>query len=545
MAEVIRFEAARAWGWYDRGLALLDVLDRRSAACCAAMAGIYLELLNRIAADPTPGHARAAVVVDARQAARRRALADPRTGCMNRPDAIVVGGGLAGITAALKLADAGRAVVLLEGRPRLGGAAFSFRRGDLSVDNGQHVFLRCCDAYRWLLERLDVVDQVVLQPHLDIPVLRADGRRARLRRMPGVPAPAHLTGALATYGLLSPADRLRAVRGALALRRLDPADPELDARTLGEFLRAHGQNDATIGALWGIVATATLNLSPDEASLALAAKVFRTGLLDHAERRPTSGTQRRRSARCTRPRRCAPSRTPVWRSRLGQRVDSVVRPARCAPTNAAGRRTQSCSPCRTRTRSRSRRTSPTPRQRAPATSARRPSSTCTSSTTVRSPTCRSPLPSTPRCSGSSTAPSPPACTTPRRTVSTSPSRCRPRTARSTCRAARCRSSTSRNSPGCCRLPGSATVLDSFVTRERRATFRQAAGSAALRPGADVGVPGLWLAGAWTATGWPDTMESAVRSGISAAEGVLGEVSPTASTVGTVASTVRSSGKAGA
>jgi phytoene synthase len=52
LAEVIRFEAARAWGWYDRGLRLLDVLDHRSAACCAALAGIYRELLQRIAADP-------------------------------------------------------------------------------------------------------------------------------------------------------------------------------------------------------------------------------------------------------------------------------------------------------------------------------------------------------------------------------------------------------------------------------------------------------------------------------------------------------------
>lgn len=52
LAELVRFEAARAWGWYDRGLRLLDVLDRRSAACCAAMAGIYHELLVRIAADP-------------------------------------------------------------------------------------------------------------------------------------------------------------------------------------------------------------------------------------------------------------------------------------------------------------------------------------------------------------------------------------------------------------------------------------------------------------------------------------------------------------
>lgn len=52
LAELVRFEAARAWGRYDRGLRLLDILDRRSAACCAAMAGIYHELLRRIAADP-------------------------------------------------------------------------------------------------------------------------------------------------------------------------------------------------------------------------------------------------------------------------------------------------------------------------------------------------------------------------------------------------------------------------------------------------------------------------------------------------------------
>jgi 15-cis-phytoene synthase len=53
LAELVRFEAARAWGWYDRGLGLLPMLDRRSAACCAAMAGIYRELLGRIAADPS------------------------------------------------------------------------------------------------------------------------------------------------------------------------------------------------------------------------------------------------------------------------------------------------------------------------------------------------------------------------------------------------------------------------------------------------------------------------------------------------------------
>jgi phytoene synthase len=52
LAELIRYEAARAWGYYDRGLELLPLLDRRSAACCAALAGLYHELLRRIAADP-------------------------------------------------------------------------------------------------------------------------------------------------------------------------------------------------------------------------------------------------------------------------------------------------------------------------------------------------------------------------------------------------------------------------------------------------------------------------------------------------------------
>ncbi|MEY9815681.1 phytoene dehydrogenase-like protein [Streptomyces albogriseolus] len=87
--------------------------------------------------------------------------------------AVVVGGGLAGTTAALALADAGVRVTLLEGRPRLGGLAFSFRRGDLTVDNGQHVYLRCCTAYRWFLDRIGGADLAPLQDRLDVPVVDA------------------------------------------------------------------------------------------------------------------------------------------------------------------------------------------------------------------------------------------------------------------------------------------------------------------------------------------------------------------------------------
>ncbi len=69
----------------------------------------------------------------------------------------------------------------------------------------------------------------------------------------------------------------------------------------------------------------------------------------------------------------------------------------------------------------------------------------------------------------------------------------------------------------------AGITDFFVTRERHATFRQEPGSGALRPGAGTAVPGLTLAGAWTDTGWPDTMEGAVRSGHLAAHALTGEL----------------------
>jgi squalene-associated FAD-dependent desaturase len=72
------------------------------------------------------------------------------------------------------------------------------------------------------------------------------------------------------------------------------------------------------------------------------------------------------------------------------------------------------------------------------------------------------------------------------------------------------------------LPGArgAGVKDFFVTRERTATFAPAPGVGRLRPGARTKAPGLYLAGAWTATGWPATMESAVRSGVGAADAAL-------------------------
>ncbi|HEX4107326.1 MAG TPA: hydroxysqualene dehydroxylase HpnE [Solirubrobacteraceae bacterium] len=192
--------------------------------------------------------------------------------------AIVVGGGLAGITAALDLADAGAQVTLLEVRRQLGGAVYSFERDGRLLDNGQHVFLRCCTAYRELLARLGSEDGTFLQPKLRIPVL-SPGRAPCAIWRNGLPAPLHLGQSLLRYPRLTVGERVSAVRAALALSRVDPDDPANDQRTLGEWLAAHGQGPRALAALWDLIALPTLNLPANEASLALGAFVFRVGLL--------------------------------------------------------------------------------------------------------------------------------------------------------------------------------------------------------------------------------------------------------------------------
>ena len=197
---------------------------------------------------------------------------------MTRPQIGIVGGGLAGLSAAIACGDAGAQVTLFEARMRLGGATWSSERDGLWIDNGQHVFLRCCESYIAFLRRLGAMDLVTIQDRLDIPVLMPGRGVARLRRG-ALPAPLHMTGSLLRYSHLSVLDRLRVGRAALALRDLDLSDPELDAQSFGGWLLEHGQSEAAIERFWDLFTRATINLRPREASLALAVKVFQTGLL--------------------------------------------------------------------------------------------------------------------------------------------------------------------------------------------------------------------------------------------------------------------------
>ena len=170
---------------------------------------------------------------------------------MSERRVIVIGGGLAGISAAIALREAGAAVTLLEARPRLGGATTSFRRGELAIDNGQHVYLACCTAYRALLDRLGVSASAPLQDRFDVTVL-APGRTARLRRTQ-LPGPLQLGKAMATYRHLSLAERAGAARATLGHAVPEPGGPghrrEAPGRLAGRARAGRARAPRAVGSV--------------------------------------------------------------------------------------------------------------------------------------------------------------------------------------------------------------------------------------------------------------------------------------------------------
>lgn len=188
----------------------------------------------------------------------------------------MVGGGWAGLAAALALLDRGADVTLLERRARAGGRACSFPHTEtgLHLDNGQHVLLGCCARALAFLRRVGAEEAVRFQPLLQVPVIER-GRAARLRsaRLPG---PLHLLPSLMAYAHLTPRQRMRAALAAVALRLgRAPADGE----PFSAWLRRHGQEPEAVARLWDLIVTAVLNTRADEASAALAARALRTGFL--------------------------------------------------------------------------------------------------------------------------------------------------------------------------------------------------------------------------------------------------------------------------
>jgi squalene-associated FAD-dependent desaturase len=501
---------------------------------------------------------------------------------VSAPRVAVIGGGLAGITAAIALAEAGAAVTLLEARPRLGGATCSFNRDGLTVDTGQHVFLGCCTAYRGLLAQLGMTAHAPIQDRFDVTVLAPGSRQGRLRRT-ALPGPLHMLPALARYPFLKWAERTGVARPALAMRLLDPAEPRVDEQRFGDWLAARGQSERARRALWDLFTVSALNIAGDDASLSLAAIVVKTGLLGKnnaadigVPARPLGELHGDSAA--------------ALLTKLGAQVllSAKVSAIDVNPPPAPGDPAAPGDPSRPRFRIRLARPADTAGSAVPAEIAAdavvlavpheaaarlmppgalpeatvagwaglgaspivnvhviydRPVTDLPFAAAVDSPVQwvfdRTSISGLDRLSAEPSQRDEPGGSPRSREVNPgfhpaadgtggtggADGARRPQYLAISLSAADeyvdvpAAALREQFVPALADLfPAAreAQVTEFFVTRERRATFRQAPGTARLRPPAATDQPGLVLAGAWTATGWPDTMEGAVRSGLSAA-----------------------------
>jgi squalene-associated FAD-dependent desaturase len=426
----------------------------------------------------------------------------------------IIGGGLSGIAAGLTCARSGASVSLIESRGRLGGAAYSFDRHGIHADNGQHVFLRCCTAYRELLDEIGAAEMVMLQSRLDIPILAPGGRRARLRRT-GLPAPLHLARALIGYHLLNLRERAGVMRAMRALGSVDIEDPAADARSFGDWLSEHGQGSRAIEAIWSLICRPTVNLTVEQASLAQAAQVFQVGLLEDASAgdvghaivplseihdRAAGDALRRAGVNVMLRHGATALRTEAGRFYIEVsgaptlEADAVIlavspdRAARLLPSDAGVSRAQleqlGSSPIVNLHVVYDRLVLDEPFAAGVYTPVQWMFDRTASSGVKEGQYLAVTLSA--------------ADAELEMTVDELRDRYLP-ALRDLLPAA-----------------ASATVREFFVTREHSATFRAAPGARSLRPGPQTRLPGLLLAGTWTDTGWPGTMESAVRSGRTAA-----------------------------
>ncbi len=189
---------------------------------------------------------------------------------------VIVGGGLAGLAAATALAPRGFQIDLFESRPRLGGRASSFHdlASDGLVDTCQHVSMGCCTNLAHFCRTLGI--DHFLEPQRSLYFLTPDGRVSTFQS-DKIPAPFHLTRSFLSAHHLSLGDKLRIAWGLFALLRQNN-DEDLP---FTEWLQKHGQTQRTVDRFWGLVLVSALNESPERIGLRYARKVFLDGFLRH------------------------------------------------------------------------------------------------------------------------------------------------------------------------------------------------------------------------------------------------------------------------
>ncbi len=184
---------------------------------------------------------------------------------------IVVGAGLAGLAATTRLVDMGRDVVLVDRSRLVGGKATSFTVDGVEVDNGQHVHLGCCTEYLDFVNSLGMSGSLWNQPRFEVTVLRRQGRPSRLYATRGLPAALSLLPSFVAYSPLGVAAKAQVAR---ALRDVTETPPP--AETFASWLRRHGQGRAAVDGFWELFVVPALNAALDEVSAADALFVIRT-----------------------------------------------------------------------------------------------------------------------------------------------------------------------------------------------------------------------------------------------------------------------------
>ena len=197
---------------------------------------------------------------------------------------VIIGGGIAGLATAVRLIQNGIKPIVLEKRPFLGGRAFSFVDKDSGeeIDNGQHVFVGACDQFQQYISDIGASDQIRLEERIGFPVLK-NGNTSwlRARNLPGLLAN---LSALLGYKHVGLTGKLRILWGLLSIKltRLG-RNSTLDQFTFDDWLRDHAQNDETIRNFWNLIILPSLNDEITGVSAHTGIELFKVALLGAVE----------------------------------------------------------------------------------------------------------------------------------------------------------------------------------------------------------------------------------------------------------------------
>lgn len=203
----------------------------------------------------------------------------------SKPSVAVIGGGVAGMSAACCLAEAGYCVQVIERRGYLGGRASSYLHPGVNevIDNCQHVVFGCCTNIVGFYKRIGVEDKIHWTS--DMTMIEPGGRRSHLGPFKlgplGMPAPLHGMPALLGASAFSFADKLALARAFQAMMK--PGLLEASDETLGNWLRRHKQTEGALNHFWRLVIASALNADIEHIALHYAAKVVRELFMNSLE----------------------------------------------------------------------------------------------------------------------------------------------------------------------------------------------------------------------------------------------------------------------